>query len=75
VQAAPDDASVRSSLGGGLREQTEDTGKPADINEAARIEWITLEPVLDRIATGKIIGAGTQIGLLHVLAFHTHQTG
>jgi 8-oxo-dGTP pyrophosphatase MutT (NUDIX family) len=58
-----------------LGEGAEETGKPADINEAARIEWITLESVPDRIATGEIIGAGTQTGLLHVLAFHIHQTG
>jgi 8-oxo-dGTP pyrophosphatase MutT (NUDIX family) len=53
-----------------LGEGAEDTGKPADINEAARVEWITLDSIRDRIARGEIIGAGTQIGLLHVLAFH-----
>ncbi|MGH3855821.1 MAG: NUDIX hydrolase [Pseudonocardiaceae bacterium] len=53
-----------------LGEGAEDTGAPADINEAARVEWITLDSVPDRIARGEIIGAGTQIGLLHVLAFH-----
>jgi 8-oxo-dGDP phosphatase len=58
-----------------LGEGAEATGEPADINEAARIEWLTLESVPDRIATGEIIGAGSQIGLLHVLAFHTHQRG
>jgi len=58
-----------------LGEGAEDTGKPADINEAARIEWITLKSVPDRIATDEIIGAGTQIGLLHVLAFHAPQSG
>ncbi|MGH3688247.1 MAG: NUDIX domain-containing protein [Pseudonocardiaceae bacterium] len=54
-----------------LGEDAEDTGQPTDINEAARIEWITLDSVRDRITRGEIIGAGTQIGLLHVLAFHT----
>jgi 8-oxo-dGTP pyrophosphatase MutT (NUDIX family) len=58
-----------------LGEGVQDSGKPADINEAARIERITLESVPDRIAAGEIIGAGTHIGLLHVLAFHTHQRG
>ncbi|MGH3570422.1 MAG: SAVMC3_10250 family protein [Pseudonocardiaceae bacterium] len=52
-----------------LGEGAENTGTPADINEAARIEWITLGSVRDRIARGEIIGAGTQIGLLQVLAF------
>jgi 8-oxo-dGTP pyrophosphatase MutT (NUDIX family) len=52
-----------------LGEGAEDTGAPADINEAARVEWITLDSIRDRIARGEIIGAGTQIGLLHILAF------
>jgi 8-oxo-dGTP pyrophosphatase MutT (NUDIX family) len=50
-----------------LGEGAEDTGQPADINEAARVEWITLDSIRDRIAHGEIIGAGTQLGLLHVL--------
>ena len=54
-----------------LGEGAEATGAPVDINEAARVEWITLDSVRDRIARGEIIGAGTQIGLLHILAFHT----
>lgn len=56
-----------------LGEGAEDTGKPADINEAARVEWIALDSIRDRIARGEIIGAGTQIGLLNVLAFHAPQ--
>jgi 8-oxo-dGTP pyrophosphatase MutT (NUDIX family) len=54
-----------------LGEGAEATGAPVDINEAARVEWITLDSVRDRIARAEIIGAGTQIGLLHVLTFHT----
>ncbi|MGH3824264.1 MAG: NUDIX hydrolase [Pseudonocardiaceae bacterium] len=57
-----------------LGEGAEDTGEPADINEAARVEWITLESVRDHIARGEIIGAGTQIGLLHILARHAPQS-
>ena len=53
-----------------LGEGAEDTGQPADINEAAHVKWINLDSIRDRIARGEIIGAGTQIGLLHVLAFH-----
>ena len=53
-----------------LGEGAKHTGKPADINEAARVEWIAMDSIPDRIARGEIIGAGTQIGLLHVLAFH-----
>lgn len=52
-----------------LGEGAEDTGIPVDINEAARVEWINLDSVRDRIARGEIIGAGTQIALLHILAF------
>jgi 8-oxo-dGTP pyrophosphatase MutT (NUDIX family) len=52
-----------------LAEGAEDTGKAADINEAAQVEWIPLTSVRDLIAQGKIIGAAAQIGLLHVLAF------
>lgn len=57
-----------------LGEGAEATGAPVDINEAARVEWITLDSVRDRIARGEIIGAGTQIGLLHILAFHPQQS-
>lgn len=52
-----------------LAEGAEDTGKAADINEAARVEWIPLTSVRGLITEGKIIGAAAQIGLLHVLAF------
>lgn len=55
-----------------LGEGAEDTGTPVDINEAARVEWINLDSVRDRIARGGIIGAGTQIALLHILAFRSH---
>ncbi len=53
-----------------LAEGAEDTGKAADINEAARVEWIPLTSVREMFADGKIIGAAAQVGLLHVLAFH-----
>lgn len=51
-----------------LSEGAEDTGKPADINEAAKIAWIPLDSIRGRLAKGGIIGAAAQIGLLHVLA-------
>ena len=56
-----------------LGEGAQDTRRLADINEAARVEWIGLDSVRDRIARGEIIGAGTQIGLLYVLAFQAGQ--
>jgi 8-oxo-dGTP pyrophosphatase MutT (NUDIX family) len=44
-------------------------GEPDDINEAERVAWIQLDSVRDRIAKGEIVGATSQVGLLHVLAF------
>jgi 8-oxo-dGTP pyrophosphatase MutT (NUDIX family) len=46
------------------------TGPPKDVNEAERVAWIPLDSVRDRMAQGEILGAGSQVGLLHVLAFH-----
>ncbi|WP_328605755.1 NUDIX hydrolase [Amycolatopsis sp. NBC_00345] len=50
--------------------RSEYIGAPADINEAERVEWIPLDTVRDRIAKGEIVGAASQVALLHVLAFH-----
>lgn len=44
-------------------------GEPTDINEAQKVEWIELASVHDRIERGEIVGAASQVGLLHVLAF------
>lgn len=44
-------------------------GDPVDINEAARVQWIPLASIQDRIAAGEIVGASSQAGLLHMLAF------
>lgn len=55
-----------------MAEGAENTGQSADINEAARVEWIALDTVRERIANGEIIGAAAQIGLLNVLAFRDH---
>ena len=51
-----------------LAENCQPTGAPPDINEAARLEWVPLSSVPARIASGEIIGAAAQIGLLRVLA-------
>jgi 8-oxo-dGDP phosphatase len=45
------------------------TGVPEDINETERVEWIHLDSVRERIASGEIVGASSIAGLLHVLAF------
>lgn len=44
-------------------------GEPEDINEAERVAWLPLDSVRQRIETGEIVGAASQVGLLHVLAF------
>lgn len=44
-------------------------GAPIDINEAARVDWVPLAEARERIASGEIVGAASQVGLLHVLAF------
>ncbi len=43
-------------------------GDQTDINEAVRVEWMPLASVRDLMASGEIVGAGSQVGLLHVLA-------
>jgi 8-oxo-dGTP pyrophosphatase MutT (NUDIX family) len=48
--------------------RSEYVGEPTDINEAERVAWIPLNSVRERIAKGEIVGAASQVGLLHVLA-------
>lgn len=48
-----------------LAEGLEATGAGPDINETARVEWVPLASVPDRISKGEVIGAGAQLGLLH----------
>jgi 8-oxo-dGTP pyrophosphatase MutT (NUDIX family) len=47
----------------------EHTGQPPDINETQKVEWISLTSVPELIERGDIAGAGSLVGLLHVLAF------
>jgi 8-oxo-dGTP pyrophosphatase MutT (NUDIX family) len=51
-----------------VAEGCEPTGNAPDINEAAKVDWLPLDSIPDRIAAGEIIGAAAQIGLLQVLA-------
>lgn len=44
-------------------------GEPQDINEAERVSWIPMTEVPGLIARGEIVGAASQVGLLHVIAF------
>ncbi|GAA3546477.1 NUDIX hydrolase [Amycolatopsis ultiminotia] len=52
-----------------LSRAAEYIGDEVDVNEAERIAWISLGSVRARIAKGAILGASSQVGLLHVLAF------
>ena len=44
-------------------------GDPQQSDELGRIEWIPLDRVKDLMAKDEIIGSGSMVGLLHVLAF------
>jgi hypothetical protein len=44
-------------------------GEPKDTNEAERVARIPLDSVRERMEKGEIVGAASQVGLLHVLAF------
>jgi 8-oxo-dGTP pyrophosphatase MutT (NUDIX family) len=44
-------------------------GPPAESDENGRIEWIPLATVRKLVDKGELLGSGTLIGLLHVLAF------
>jgi hypothetical protein len=38
------------------------------MNETQKVEWIALASVPERIVRGEVAGAGSLVGLLHVLA-------
>lgn len=57
-----------------LAEDLEDTGRQPDINEAARVEWIPLKTIPDRIAAGEVIGAGAQMGLKRAVSMRLQQS-
>lgn len=52
-----------------LSRGAEYVGGDVDINEAERVAWVPLSSVRERIAKGEILGASSQVGLLHVIAF------
>ena len=43
-------------------------GPPTDLEEAGRVDWIPLGSVLDLISKGEILGSGSLVALLHILA-------
>ena len=46
-------------------------GDPTDVNEAEQVDWLPLDSVRDRIASGEIVGAATVAGVFGAL---THQS-
>lgn len=43
-------------------------GNPVDVNEAARIDWIPLDEAMAYIGRGEIVGAGSVVAVLDLLA-------
>lgn len=46
----------------------EKVGLPTDLEEAGHIEWVPLADVPGLMARGQLLGSGTLVGLLHLLA-------
>lgn len=46
----------------------EKVGEPTDGEEAARIEWIPVDRILDPIRQGEVLGSGAIVPLLYYLA-------
>ncbi|MGW1354761.1 NUDIX domain-containing protein [Streptomyces sp. NPDC002409] len=46
----------------------EHVGEPTDAEEAGRVEWVPLADVPGLMARGQLMGSGTLVALLHVLA-------
>lgn len=44
-------------------------GGPTDVNEAERVAWLPLDSIRERMDKGEIVGAASQVGLMHVLTF------
>lgn len=50
-------------------------GEPTDLEEAARIDWIPMSAVFDLISKGEVLGSGSLVGLLYLLAQRGRKTG
>ncbi|MFI7649650.1 NUDIX hydrolase [Micromonospora sp. NPDC049460] len=51
-----------------LAREAEHIGAPVDVNEAERVAWIPLEEARDLVSRGEIVGAGTVIAVLELVA-------
>jgi 8-oxo-dGTP pyrophosphatase MutT (NUDIX family) len=43
-------------------------GEPTDREEAARVEWVPIDAVIDLATKGQLLGGGSLVGLLYLLA-------
>ncbi|SCD59903.1 NUDIX domain-containing protein [Streptomyces sp. SID4912] len=46
----------------------ERVGEPTDLEEAGHIEWVPLSDIPRLMARGELMGSGTLVALLHILA-------
>jgi 8-oxo-dGTP pyrophosphatase MutT (NUDIX family) len=49
-------------------QNAERIGDPTDAEEVAKIEWVSLDRILTLVARGEILGSGSLVGLLYLLA-------
>jgi 8-oxo-dGTP pyrophosphatase MutT (NUDIX family) len=49
-------------------------GEPTDREESGRVAWIPLSEIYDLITKGEVLGAGSLVGLLHILAGRAQAT-
>lgn len=50
-------------------------GEPTDKEEAGRVGWIPMSAILELISKGEILGSGSLVGLLHILASRAGKAG
>ena len=50
-------------------------GEPSDADEAGRVDWVPLTAIPELMRKGDLLGAGSLVGLLHVLATRNLHTG
>lgn len=51
-----------------LAREAEHTGGPVDVNEAERVAWVPLAEARELVTQGEIVGAGTVIAVLELVA-------
>ena len=51
-----------------LARNAEYTGAPVDVNETERVAWVPLEETRQLVSEGEIVGAGTVIAVLELMA-------